>query len=116
MRPLTATLRAAQQSASAEPYLRVRLFDRDVGAARLRWQRIYSGVEPDGPCAVAVPAADSLLRLRIASGTGALTRQRVQNPGQSSDFSSWSSVSTVATAPRAGIAAAGTRADREHPE
>ena len=43
MRALTPTLRAAQQSASTEPYLRVRLYDRDAGAIRLRWQRIHDG-------------------------------------------------------------------------
>ena len=81
MRTLSRTLIAAQRSASAEPYLRVRLFDRDVGAIRLRWQRIYTGTEPDGPCAAAVPADGALLRARIDPATGALTRQRAANPG-----------------------------------
>ena len=110
MRPLSATLRAAQQSASVEPYLRVRLFDRDVGAIRLRWQRLYTGTEPAGPCAVAVPADGSLLRTRIDPATGALTRQRVSSPGPSSNFTNWSSVTTVDATPRSGLAAAGTRA------
>ena len=107
MRPLTSTLRAAQQSASTVPQLRVRLFDRDVGAVRLRWQRLYTGTEPDGPCPVAVPADGSLLRARIDPATGALTRQRVANPGPASDFTNWTSVATVAVGPRVGIAAAG---------
>ena len=110
MRPLTSTLRAAQQSASTVPQLRVRLFDRDVGAVRLRWQRLYTGTEPDGPCAVAVPADGSLLRARIDLAAGALTRQRVANPGPASDFTNWTSVATVAVGPRVGIAAAGTGA------
>ena len=110
MRTLSLTLIAAQRSASAEPYLRVRLFDRDVGAIRLRWQRIYTGTEPDGPCAAAVPADGALLRARIDPATGALTRQRVANPGPTSDFTNWTPVTTVAVGPRLGLAAGGTRA------
>ena len=110
MRPLSATLRAAQQSASVEPYLRVRLFDRDVGAIRLRWQRLYTGAEPAGPCALAVPADGSLLRVRIDPGTGALTRQRVASPGPGSDFTNWTTIATVDATPRCGLATAGTRA------
>ena len=110
MRTLSATLIEAQRSASTEPYLRVRLYDRDVGAIRLRWQRIYTGTEPDGPCAAALPADGSLLRARIDPATGAVTRQRVVNPGPTSDFTSWTSVATAAVGPRVGQAAGGTRA------
>ncbi len=65
MLSLTPTLRAAQQSASVAPRLRVRLFDRDVGLSRLRWTRWYSGSEPDGPAAAAVPSDDPLVRALI---------------------------------------------------
>ena len=105
MRTLSATLIEAQRSASAEPFLRVLLYDRDVGATRLRWQRIYTGTEPDGPCAAALPADGSLLRARIDPATGAVTRQRVTNPGPMSDFTSWTSVATAAAGPRVGQAA-----------
>ena len=110
MRTLSATMLAAQQSASARPYLRVRLFDREVGTVRLRWQRWYSGSEPDGPCAAAVPADGSLLRARIDPADGALTHQRIAAPSESSDFTSWTSLGTVAATSRLGLAAAGTRA------
>lgn len=92
------------------PYLRVQLHDRDVGSLRLRWRRVYSGPEPDGPCAAAVAADGALLRVRIDSSTGALTRQRVASPGAVSGYGSWTPVATVAVGPRVGLAARGTRA------
>ena len=110
MRPLTPTLEAAQRSPSVQPYLRVQLHDRDVGSLRLRWRRVYSGPEPDGPCAAAVAGDGALLRSRIDPSTGALTRQRVASPGPVSDYGSWTPVATVAAGPRVGLAARGTRA------
>ena len=110
MRALTPTLRAAQQSASAEPYLRVRLFDRDAGAIRLRWTRIHDGSAPDGPCALAVAGDGALLRARIDPATGALSRQRVADPTSGEGFAAWIAVATVALAPRLGLAASGSRA------
>ena len=110
MRALTPTLRAAQQSASAEPYLRVRLFDRDAGAIRLRWQRIHEGAKPDGPCALAVAGDGALLRARIDPATGALSRQRVADPAAGRGFDAWTAVAAVALAPRLGLAASGSRA------
>lgn len=110
MRALTPTLRAAQQSASAEPCLRVRLFDRDAGAIRLRWRRIHEGAEADGPCALAVAGDGALLRARIDPASGALSRQRVTEPGSGTGFTEWTAVGTVAVAPRVGLAASGSRA------
>ena len=110
MRVLTSTVLAAQRSASAVPYVRVELHDRDVGVARLRWERWYTGVEPSGPCGVATPADGSLLRARIDPSGGTMYHQRVANPGPGSTYSSWTSLGSVATAPRLGLAAAGTRA------
>ena len=110
MRALTATLLAAQRSSSARPYLRVRLFDREVSVIRLRWERWHQGVEADGPCDAAVPADGSLLRARIDPSDGALSDQRVAAPDATSDFSAWTSLGAVATSPRLGLAAAGTRA------
>ncbi len=110
MRSLTSTLLAAQRSASGAPYVHVELHDRDVGVARLRWQRWYTGAEPEGPCAAALPADGSLLRARIDPATGAMSHQRVASPGPGSSYSSWTGLGTVAVAPRLGLAAAGTRA------
>ena len=110
MRALTPTLRAAQQAASAEPYLRVRLFDRDAGAIRLRWQRIHDGDEPDGPCALAAAGDGALLRARIDPTTGALSRQRIADPAAGAGLANWTAVASAAVAPRLGLAASGSRA------
>ena len=110
MRSLSATLLEAQRAGSARPYVRVRVLDRDVGVVRLRWQRWYSGTEPDGPCAAAVPADGSLLRARIDPSDGGLKHQRVAAPAATRDYSAWTALATVDVAARLGLAAAGTRA------
>lgn len=110
MRTLSATLLAAQRAASGTPYVRVRLRDHDIGVARLRWERWYTGGEAAGPCAAAVPADGSLLRARIDASTGTLYHQRVASPGAGSTYSAWTSLGTVVAAPRLGLGAAGTRA------
>lgn len=110
MRGISQTLEAARRSPSAKPHMRVLLHDRDVGSLRLRWRRVYTGMEPDGPCAAAVAGDGALLRVRIDPSTGALSRQRVATPGPDSDFSAWTAVATVAAGPRVGLAASGTRA------
>ncbi len=111
MRTLSGTLLAAQRSDSARPYLRVELYDRDVGIVRLNWQRWYEGTEPDGPCGAAVPADGSLLRARIDPGAGVCYRQRVADPDESSDYSGWTWLSAgVLPGPRLGLSAAGGRA------
>ncbi len=96
MRPLTSTLRAAQEAASALPVLRVDLLDRDVGVVPLRWTRWYSGSEPDGPAAAAVPSDGALVRARIDPGAGTLHVQRVATPTASSDYTPWTALGSVA--------------------
>ncbi|GMU41881.1 MAG: oxidoreductase [Chloroflexota bacterium] len=110
MLPVTATLLAAQRSASVSPHLSVRLFDREAGVPRLRFTRWYEGDEPDGPCAAAVPADGALLRARIDPSTGALSHQRVATPSATATFDAWTAGGTVAVTPRLGLGAAGTRA------
>lgn len=106
---LSATLLAAQRSASAGPALRVRLRDGDVGVNRLRFTRWYTGSEPDGPCGVAVPADGSLVRARIDVSSGTLYVQRVATPAATSDYTAWASLGMVVAAARLGCHAAGTR-------
>lgn len=110
MRTLTSTLLAAQRSASGVPLVAVELHDRDVGVARLRWQRWYEGAEAAGPCLAAVPDDGSLLRARIDAATATMYHQRVASPGPASSYSAWNSLGSVAVAPRLGLAAAGSRA------
>src|SRR3989304_914208 len=107
MRTLSAPLLAAQKSASAVPYLKVVIYDRIGGVRRLAFSRLYTGSEPDGYHAAAMPADGSLLRARVASGR--LYYQRVASPGAGSDFSSWTDLGAVAGADVA-LCAEGSRA------
>ncbi|MDP2328394.1 MAG: hypothetical protein Q8M79_09970 [Dehalococcoidia bacterium] len=110
MLSIFSALLAAQRAPSVTPHLVVRLFDRDLGVPRLRFERWVEGEEPDGPCAAAVPADGALLRARIDPATGALSHQRVETPSASADFDDWTAVGTVVAAARLGLGAAGTRA------
>ncbi len=102
MRTLSSDLLAAQQSGSAVPYVLVRVTERIAHTARLRWERLYAGSEPDSHHAVAVPSDDSLVRARSTGGQ--LYYQRVADPGPESDFSAWTPLASVSAS--AGLALA----------
>lgn len=102
MRTLSSNLLAAQRSASAVPYLLIRVSERIAHTVRLRWERLYTGGEPDSHHTVAVPSDGSLLRTRSTGGQ--LYFQRVANPGPGSDFSSWTVLASVSAS--AGLALA----------
>ncbi len=91
MRTLTATLLAAQRTASRTPCVKVEVCNRTDGVVRLGWERLYTGTEVDYYHAVAMPGDGSLIRARltIAADGLKLYRQRVANPGPLSDFSTW---------------------------
>ncbi len=91
MRNLTSTLLAAQKEASHTPYVKVEAKNKIAGVVRLDWTRLYTGSEDDYFHALTIPGDGSLIRARItlpADGRK-LYRQRVANPGPSSDFSTW---------------------------
>jgi len=91
MRTLSPTLLAAQKEASRTPYVKVEAKNKIAGVVRLDWTRLYTGSEDDYFHAVTIPGDGSLIRARItpiADGRK-LYRQRVANPGPSSDFSIW---------------------------
>jgi len=88
VRTLPAALQTAQRAATRRPYLQVVIDDRNAGTRRLRPARWYTGSEPDGPHAVAVPTDGSLNRLRIEAGI-TLYRQRVASPTSGSDYTPW---------------------------
>lgn len=96
MRTLGSALLAAQKSASALPYLRVQILDRLGGVRRLRWERLYTGTEPDGYHAVAMPGDGSLIRARVEAGQ--LYYQRVASPGPGSSFGAWTALGAAANA------------------
>ena len=91
MRSLTPTLLAAQQQATVTPYVKVEAKNLIAGVVRYDWSRLYSGLEDDYLHAVTMPGDGSLIRVRITPPADAnkLYRQRVPNPGPSSDFSQW---------------------------
>jgi len=91
MRSLSATLLAAQKQASHTPYVKVEAKNKIAGVVRLNWTRLYTGSEDDYFHAVTMPGDGSLIRARITppSDSKKLYRQRVANPGPTSDFSQW---------------------------
>src|SRR3990170_555409 len=107
MRTLSSALLAAQKSASAVPYLKVVISDRIGGVRGLAASRLYTGSEPDGYHAAAMPGDGSLLRARVAGGRGYY--QRVTNPGAGSNFSAWTDLAAAASADVA-LCAEGSRA------
>src|SRR5437867_9595762 len=96
MRTLSATLLAAQKSASAVPYLKVVISDRIGGIRRLAYSRLYTGSEPDSYHASAMPGDGSLLRARVTGGH--LYYQRVATPSATSDFATWTDLVVAANA------------------
>ena len=91
MRSLTSTLLAAQKEASRTPFVKVEAKNKIAGVVRLDWTRLYTGSEDDYFHAVTMPGDGSLIRARITlpADSRKLYRQRVANPGPSSDFSTW---------------------------
>lgn len=91
MRNLSATLLKAQKEASRSPYVKVELSNRVSGAVRLDWTRLYTGTEEDYYHGATMPQDGSLIRVRITplSDSRKLYRQRVADPGPTSDFSQW---------------------------
>lgn len=81
MRTLPDALLEAQQRAPLEwPKVRIRIRKLIGGIRRLDFTRIHTGVEPDGPHAVAEPQDASLNRFRIDPADAKLYRQREPDP------------------------------------
>ena len=93
MRSLTATLTAAQKSASAKPYIKAEVWTKVGGVARFNWSRLYEGAEADcfHGATMPGPGDTSLIRIRVASEGGTLYRQRVTSTDENSDYSNWTS-------------------------
>jgi hypothetical protein len=91
MRNLSSTLLVAQKEASHTPYVKLQASSKIAGVVRLDWERLYVGSEADYFHALTIPGDGSLIRTRITplSDNRKLYRQRVADPGPSSDFSNW---------------------------
>ena len=87
MRPLSNSLLRAQRSSSSKPWVRVEALDRMAGIARLRFERLHTGSEAEGPHALTFPADGALIRARVdPTNSHNLYVQRVSNPSATSDF------------------------------
>jgi hypothetical protein len=102
---LSPTLLAAQKSPHRLPYIEAKVYDYEQGIKRLTWTRLYEGSEPDNHHGIAFDGQGSMHRIR-SGGSGTLLRQKITSPGLSSDYSSWTEVSTDCDGPCA-IAAQG---------
>ena len=91
MRSLSSTLLATQKQATRTPYVKVEAKNKIAGVVRLDWARLYTGSEDDYFHALTMPGDGSLIRARITlpGDSRKLYKQRVANPGPSSDFSQW---------------------------
>ena len=91
MRSLTSTLLAAQKQAATTPYVKVEAKNKIAGVVRYDWTRLYTGSEDDYFHALTMPGDGSFIRTRITlpADSRKLYRQRVSNPGPSSNFSQW---------------------------
>jgi len=91
MRSLTSTLLTAQKQAAVTPYVKVEARNKIAGVVRYDWSRLYTGSEDDYFHALTMLGDGSLIRARITppADSRKLYRQRVPDPGPSSDFSQW---------------------------
>ncbi|MCH7812174.1 MAG: hypothetical protein IH958_06045 [Chloroflexi bacterium] len=109
MRTISATLLAAQKSASAVPHVGVTVIDEVAGVTNLRWQRLYTGNEPDNHHAAAMPGDGSLLRAWLDPPIPTLRYQRAPNPDENTGFAGSSALGSTFDAGIA-LAASGTNA------
>ncbi len=114
MRSISPTLDAAQESASARPYVDVQVSDRIADVVRLRWSRLYTGSETDAYNAAAMPGDGSLLRLRVDPAGPSLRYQRTASPDELSDYSPWTQVASPIANAGVALAANGAKVLRAH--
>jgi len=107
MRTLSSTLLAAQKEADRLPYVEAKVYDYEAGIKRLSWTRLYEGSEPDDHHGIAFDGQGSMHRIRAAAGN-ILYRQKITDPGLSSDYSQWTQIATDCDGPCA-IAAYGAK-------
>jgi hypothetical protein len=91
MYEISSSLLAAQKALHRIPYVSVTAENSRCGTAGLKWEKLYSGEEPDGACGTAFTSGGVMIRIRVGpeSDSRKLYRQRTANPGSESDFSIW---------------------------
>lgn len=96
MRALSATLLAAQRSASATPHVRVEVLDMLAGVARSPIVRHTAASEADGHHAACLSGDGALIRARLV-GNGTLYVQRTADPGAAASFDGWVELGRAST-------------------
>ncbi len=109
MRYLSSALLEAQKQSQVQPAVRLIVRDYQALDVRLDWSSLYSGSEPEGPNCAVQAADGSLVRARVDPSNGNLYRQRVTDPTQTSQWTSWAYVKSVSSG--AQVALAADRAD-----
>src|SRR5688572_18447542 len=107
MRFLSATLLATQKQPSAQPYVKAEFSDQHGDATRVRFSRHYTGAEGEYYSALVGAGDGSLIRARVDPTSKVLYTQRVTSPSPASDFSQWTSHSTVSAGGAVALASSG---------
>jgi hypothetical protein len=102
-----ASLYAAQKKPHRLPYVEAKVYDYEQGIKRLSWTRLYEGEEPDNHHGLAFDGQGSLHRIRAAADNK-LYYQKITNPDEDSDYSSWQLIANNCSGPCA-IAACGSK-------
>src|SRR5687767_12493735 len=96
MRTLTSTLLAAQKAPVRQDAVVCTIVDAPVEWPRWSWSAIYGPTETDGPSAIVQLFSGPLVRARQTTG-GAIYTQKVTDPGQAGQWSSWTLWKAAAT-------------------
>jgi hypothetical protein len=107
MLTVSSTLLAAQKKPHRLPYVEAKVYDYEQGIKRLSWTRLYTGTEPDNHHGIVFDGQGDMHRIR-AGASNALYRQKITNPGPSSDYSQWMQIASDCQGPCA-IAAYGAK-------
>ena len=96
MHSLSESLLAAQRDRAAVPYVHATLAERWGGVTQLRWERLTSGQEPDGPHDAVTTSGGSLIRIRAQAEPNSLFVQRTASPGPDTQFGMWQNLGETA--------------------
>jgi len=101
--PISSSLAAHIKLAQRRPAVSVVVSSQRAGMDLLRWQRLYTGAEPDAPHAAALADDGSLLRAR--NNGGQVLVCRTTSPGVGANFSTWSNLGACASGTGLALAA-----------
>ena len=96
MRPYTPTLLAAQRAAVKQEVVACRVVDAPVEWPRWTWSTLYTEASPDGVHAVAQLRSGPLVRARQSAG-GAVDVQKIADPTNPAQWSSWTALKPFGT-------------------